>query len=165
MDSRQQTHCIAELIASFPNASKLDPVQASIWRDTLAGLDYEATRSAIRLLRAEQDWMPTHHQLTGMAAAAIRRLPAPEEVPARCGLCDGSGWETRMTVANVEAVVRCRCYRPPPEEHGAKCSCRACYYGADRAKTIADGRDGMGRRHEPDPLRLPPDYSPRDDLG
>lgn len=73
MDARQQTHCLAEMIASFPNAPKLDQAQADVWRDTFAALDYDATRASIRVLREDQDWLPTHHQLLTLAKAEQRR--------------------------------------------------------------------------------------------
>lgn len=141
--------------------------QVLAWTDTLAPLDYALTISALRQLKIELEWLPTHANLVAAVKAEAVRATAPppgmEHPPDRCALCDGTGWEP-ANVVKGDAVVRCRCQDRPrattDAPHPSSCSCRACYYGG-RGAAIAAGVDGFARvgadplTQVPSPARTP----------
>jgi hypothetical protein len=87
-----------------------------VWHDTLARLDRAATGEALRDLRMDQDFFPTHHQLAELSRSIHRRRTAERELPAplvcRCG---GTGWH-ETNPAGQGIVERCGCGGRPSRD-------------------------------------------------
>lgn len=158
MDLDQSRNFLREMQASW--RQELTDDQVLVWADTLAPLDFEMARKAVRSLRQTSDWMPTHHQLIDATAKEARyaRLAlsarSDNERP-KCSLCDGTGWAHAGVAGPAYAVLACRCSAGPADdgrEHAPPCTCRRCFYGERRAEDIANGVDGLARSG-PDTLR------------
>lgn len=166
MTATEAATLLGEMTATWPQRALTKP-EADVWRRTLGGLGIEAARQAVDELRAESDWMPTHHQVVKRAqdvarrlAGATERIGRGETKSERCKDCDGTGWTFVPVVGGAEAVARCSCSKGQVKaEHRSGCTCLSCSYGPERARRVRAGEDGWER--QPDqahPLALvPPD--------
>lgn len=124
MDHDQSRAILREMQASWRQEMTDD--QVMIWADTLAGLEFEPARSALRNLRRTSDFLPAHHQLieATRAEARIARLAAtsPTLVPGeglsacRCG--ELRGW-VQVEAGEPPTLRPCPSCRPDAaERHG-----------------------------------------------
>jgi len=160
VNETQAKATMGRMVVIWPNKA-LSRLEAEEWNTTLARLRPEAVSEALELLKSEQEFWPSHHQVLMLARDAERRLADRQATergigpPLVCGLCDGTEWEPAEVHCEAEAVVRCRSSPRPEGDHAAGCSCLVCHYGAREAARIRMGWHNRESRPGSDPLGAP----------
>lgn len=111
MNTTQAERLLAEVQATWPQRT-LDEPQVLVWNESLAVLDYDIALVAVKRLRSESEWLPSHAKFLAAVeeerkkAYGQRALPRPT---GPCARCDDTGM---VLHERSNAAYPCRDCRP-----------------------------------------------------